>query len=162
MLPRHHRGLNLVLAALAVAVFAVLALVVLTDREPEPTARCGRPHVTTPGGEPLHEDYVALISGVHAAACARDYDAVVRFMNLPPDFLPSAADRVREWRTADPAGVKLAALAAVLEQPGVGGQGGLTFCVPEKGRVAFSRGTITIPPALGGIEFARAGRPVEC
>ncbi|GAA1286062.1 hypothetical protein GCM10009634_34510 [Saccharothrix xinjiangensis] len=153
----------------AVGMSAALGLTLLFNRE-EPAsearqAQCGRPALTYADGTPLGDDRARDVAGVHAAACAGDYDALIPFI---PDARPSslstftAVQIVEDWRREDPAGVKLRAVAEVLERPGVGGQGGLVFCEPDKGLVGFSRGTIDVRPGLGGMEFPRAGRPVDC
>ncbi|MGW5053639.1 hypothetical protein [Actinokineospora sp. NPDC004072] len=167
MRPDRHRTLNRLLAVLALAVFAGVGLVLLLDDDPVPVpqeAPCGEPASTDVDGRPLDLDTARDVAGVHAAACAGDYDALLAFLpdssRMPMPISPS--DIVAGWRRADPAGVKLRAVAAVLERPGVGGQGGLTFCDPDLGLVAFSRGTKDMEPGLGTIEYPSAGRPVDC
>jgi hypothetical protein len=167
MKPSSHRRLNLVLAVLALAVFLVLGAVLLFDREPpEPApATCGRPADTYQDGTPLGSDTAKDVAGVHAAACAGDYDALLPFISESPPQLPGSitpADVVEGWRREDPGGVKLRAVAVVLERPGVGGQGGVSFCDPDRGMVGFSRGTIDMEPGLGGFEFPRGGAKVDC
>ncbi|MEV6717478.1 hypothetical protein AB0M48_36210 [Lentzea sp. NPDC051208] len=173
MRPQQHRTLNRVLAALTIVVSLALALVLfLGDREraappqPAPQTQCGQPALAYDGGHPFTADQARDVAGVHAAACAGDYAALAPFIRSVPQTnlptLPSATTMVEEWRSNDPTGVKLRAVASVLEQPGIGHQGGLSFCHPSKGHVAFSRGTIDMPPGLGGFEFPRQGQPLDC
>ncbi|CAL9480397.1 hypothetical protein SUDANB95_03005 [Actinosynnema sp. ALI-1.44] len=170
MRPQRHRRLNLALAVVAVAMLVALSVVLLLDDDEDPAAgtgqsQCGQPALTSSDGTPLDPDRARSVAGVHAAACAGDYNALVAFIpewrrSYGSTLTPSGI--VEGWRREDPSGVKLRAVAKVLERPGVGGQGGLEFCEPDKGRIGFSRGTIDAPPGLGSIEFPQEGRPVEC
>ncbi|GAA4413483.1 hypothetical protein ACFQV2_13235 [Actinokineospora soli] len=174
MKPQRHRLVNRVLAGATVAVLAAVGLVLLLDDDQPPQtspaqetgvpqAQCGQP-ATGYADQPFSPDVARDVAGVHAAACAGDYDALIEFVRTGPAPPPglSAAEIVDSWRREDPAGVKLRAVAAVLEQPGHGSQGGLTFCDPNTGEVSFSRGTLDIPPGLSAITYPRQGQPLEC
>ncbi|WP_146108152.1 hypothetical protein V5P93_003950 [Actinokineospora auranticolor] len=147
---------------MVVAVFLAWGLVLLLDgeqRDTAPRTSCGAPALTYTNGTPLGEAVARDVTGVHAAACAGDYGALAPFVSDPTR---PAAEIVLTWRAEDPTGVKLRAIAEVLERPGAGGQGGLVFCDPDKGLVVFSRGTFDVRSGLTDVEFPGDQRLVDC
>jgi hypothetical protein len=81
------------------------------------------------------------VVAVSAAACRHDYDALARLMTNPftaSDSPAAPATVIAAWRTRDPAGRNLDALAAALSKPPTLDQGGLTF-TDEKAQTTFAR-----------------------
>ncbi|MCG8927439.1 hypothetical protein [Lentzea sp. CC55] len=163
MKPHQHRRLNIALTVLVAGVFLSLGLLQLRPENTQAVqASCGEPATAYAGGTSFTDETAREVAAVHAAACAGDYDALIPFVPDAPSAGWTAADIVKQWRQEDPAGVKLRAAARVLEKPGIGGQGGLTFCQPDTGLIAFSRGTSDIKPGLGIMQFPRWGHLVDC
>lgn len=132
----------------------------ISTAEEIPTFECGEAATTDAYGNPLGA-LEPLVHGIHDAACRRDYAGLLPFMESSFNST-SKEEAVAEWEREDHDGHILQVLAATLETPPVGDQGGQYFCHSDGAVAVFPRGTITRPGMWSFFDLAGQERFAAC